>query len=301
MIEVKFCILRFFIDAIFVGLLFFGFLCGIHYGTILTGLHFTFMKVGFGICGIGIMLYFIKWFRTVVAGMLKSCSIYASARECASLCGAFKGIVSCLGSTLAVPAFNRIIRDALQDIKDAMTDEASNPAKEALAEVKESRLGKVSVLVVERAFDYVDECILGYCYKNVSENHGIAKCSVEAFTLFLVNSVEVMGKVFTVISLESLVRIAYWFFFIVFCLEHFHFTVLNVLMCYVIGKCLDFMLDDALFEPLLVHVIVNEFLKFSWDESFEKDGETYSSSIPALKRIIGMFNESAGGDDDGSC
>lgn len=300
----KFSLIRVLIDCLCAVLIFLGFVAGIHYGTAITGLYFWFMKVLLGLIGITAVLVVIRWLRGTVLFILKNCSIYAQCRDdCHTVIGAFHGIASHFTATISIPVFNKLIRDSLGEIKQVVLEKGEGSSTAGVLEtIMNSKVAKVSVNVVEKAFDYVDECILGYCYANVSAEKGIVRCSLEAFTLFVVNSVPIFGKVITVVTIETILRVGYWVAFIAWSIRTFQFSVMNLIMLYVLGKVLSFILTDAIFEPMLMYEIIASFKKRAWDSEYESKISELISAIPALGKLASYGNGDSSSEEsvDGS-
>lgn len=285
----KFSLIQVLLDCLCAVLIFLGFVAGIHYGTAITGLYFWFMKVLLGIIGITAVLAVLRWLRGTVLFVIKNCSIYAQCRDdCHTVMGAFHGIASHFKATISIPVFNKLIRDSLGEIKHFVLERSEgSSAAEVLSTIMDSKIATVSARVVEKAFDYVDECILGYCYANVSEEKGIVRCSLEAFTLFVVNSVPIFGKVVTVVTIETVLRVGYWVAFLAWAIKTFQFSVMNLIMLYVLGKVISFILTDAIFEPLLMHEIIASFKKRAWNDQYESKINELIGAIPALGKLAG--------------
>lgn len=77
MVELKFTCLRVLMDIVFIVLMFFGFMCGIHYGTRLIGLYFWFIKFLLGIVGVGGVIFIMNFIKTPTLFFIKNASIYA--------------------------------------------------------------------------------------------------------------------------------------------------------------------------------------------------------------------------------
>lgn len=300
--SIKFGIIRVLVDCLCAGVLFFGFIAGIHYGTQITGLYFWFMKMLLGFVGLAAVLFVIRWLRSSILFLVKNCGIYAQCRDdCHTVMGALTGITTQFKSTISIPVFNKIVREALGTVKESVLNRsADNPVVGVLEDLANTKIGKVSTAVAEKAFDYVDECILGYCYCHASKEKGIVRCSLEAFTLFVVNSVPIFGKVITVITIEGVLLAFYWVFFVLWAFRTFHFSVMNVMLCYVLGKVISFILVDAIFEPMLMYNIIDSFKKRAWDSQYESKIDELIGSIPALGKLAGYDKGKNTGEEAGT-
>lgn len=304
MVEIKFGLLRVLVDVLCAVILFFGVLCTIHYGTQLAGLYFVSLRVLLGIAGTGLSIRCYSWLRRFASALIKSGSIYAQCNDdCDSVSGAFSGVISCLGSTVKVFAFNKLIREALSEIIENITADGSQvPA--FIASFRETKFGSLSEKIAVKAFDYIDECILGYCYRKQNKEKGVARCALEAFVLFVSNSAGIAGQVVTTVALEFICKAAFWVVFVLACLKTFKFSILNALMCFAFGKGISFVLDDAVFEPLLMHNIIAVFSSRVWTADLEDAAGDVAGSLAPLKRIQEMWGGQdapvTGGEEDGS-
>lgn len=309
MVEVRFRILRAVIDAVFCILLFFGFMCGIHYGTQIMGLYFWHVKFLLGIVGAGFTVRLTGWVKSTLLFIIKNGSIYAECREdCNTVMGAFSGVMSNFKDTVSITVFNRLIREGLKDIKDMVLESKGKEEKGALDSIFEnignSRIVKVSERIIVKAFDYVDECILGYCFAHEEDNQSIIKNALEAFLIFIKHSPEIFGKVITIISIEIVFRVIYWAVLVMYCTSTFYFgfedlgaTALNLVLCYCVGKLISFILEDAVFEPSLMHGIISTFIKYDYDGDDSAVDELIAK-IPALGTLNNYSKNSSGGIND---
>jgi len=308
MAEMRFVLLRAAVDIFFATALFFGFMCGVHYGAQLIGLHFWFVKLLLGVVGIGIMVSLTGWLKVSLLFFVKNGSIYAQCRDdCNSVMGAFKGVLGFFGETISIVAFNRILRECLGSVSEGILNPAGDSRLSGLlGDLNQTKIAKVSVKVMQKAFDYVDECILGYCYQNASDGKEILQCAVEAFVLFIRHSPQIFGKVLTVISVEMVIKVFYWLLFIVVCKDIFYFgfgdlpvSLMNAVVCYCIGKILIFLLEDAVFEPLLMHGVINSFKGLEWNPDCGETESGLAEAIPAFNRLRVYCSGGDGNDKSG--
>lgn len=301
MVEVRFGILRVLVDCLCAGIIFFGVLCCIHYGTQILGLYFVVLKILFGIVGIGISIRCYSWLRRFALGIIKSGSIYAQCNEdCNGVFDAFRGVVGCFDNTMKVFAFNKLVWESLSEIKDTIAVKGEeSQASTLFNSLKETKLGSVSERTLVKVFDYFDECILGYCYRKQNKEKGIARCALEAFVLFVNNPIVLVGQVMTVITLEWIFKIAFWIIFTLACLKAFKFSLLNVLMCFAIGKGVNFVLSDAIFEPFLMHSIIVAFSCEEWTDDLEDVVGQVADSIAPLRRMEEILDSSSSADNEG--
>jgi hypothetical protein len=267
-------------------------------------LYFWFVKVLLGVVGVGAMSFVIRWSKNSLAYVLKNASIYAQSTECNSILGAIAGMTKQFKSTISVPVFNKLIRDAIKTIQEKTSSSSGGEEGEVsglpqfMQELTETKLFKSSKFIVEKAYDYVDECILGYCYSNVSEEKSIMRCAVEAFAIFFTHSLQICGKVLAVISIQFLCRIAYWIIYVAIAIKTFKFTIMNVILCYVIGKSIEFILNDAIFEPALMHSVIEQFKKYEWKNDYEAKIDEISEHIPAIQKLRSYYDSGAASDFD---
>lgn len=306
MVEIRFRVLRGVIDIIFCIILFFGFMCGVHYGTQFIGLYFWYVKFLLGIVGAGLAVRVMGWLKSTLLFMVKNGSIYAECRkDCSTVTGAFSGVLSNFKETISITVFNKLIRESLDDIKGLFSgtgeDTEGNMLEGIFEELGKSRIAHVSGKVFEKAFDYADECILGYCFAQEDEEKSIITSALEAFVVFVRHSPEIFGKVITIITIELILKIVYWIAFILYCANTFYFgfndlgaSALNLVLCYCVGKLINFILEDAVFEPTLMHGVIAAFIKYE----YEGDGDVideFTTKIPALGRLRGYSGNRDGG------
>lgn len=287
----KFSIIRLVANIIFCMLMFYGFLCGIHYGTELIGMYFLFVKVLLGILGVTAILFVTRGAEQSLLYLIKNASIYSQCKD-VGVVESFRGIFVEYKSTISVTVLNKLIRESLEYLQE-LIEKQKNPGEGeqvgvlegVLEELGNTELVKAGKFVLKRALDYVDECVLGYCYKNVSDEKSLTRCCLEGFTLFCVNCIPICKKMISVIMVQLLVKITYWVVFVMFCVKTFEFSVMNLILCYVIGKLLDFVLEDSLYEPALMLSIVKQFSEYEWKEDFEDKLNDLVGKIPAIGKI----------------
>lgn len=294
MIELRFTVLHLIVDCLFIVLAFYAFMCGVHYGSLYLDLYFWFIKLLLGISGIGIVLKLTVWIKSTLLFLIKNGRIYAQCcKECHSVLGAFGGISRCFKETITVTVFNKLIRQCLSEISEKIEEfEEESALTRLLSVLEQSKLYRVSKRVIIKAFDYADECILGYCYANADQENGMVECAVKAFIIFIKNSPKIFGKVVTIMTLEIFFKAAYWLCFILFCWNYVYFSIfdisvslLNIVVCYIIGKLVSFVLEDAVFEPMLMHGVIASFKETKWDGDFTVAAEELSAKIPAFKKL----------------
>lgn len=287
MVELKFTILRVLVDIVFVGVLFFGVLCGIHYGTHLLGMYFWFVKVMLGAVGMAAFIFISNALRPTITFFLKNASIYAQCTHSNSILAGIKGMNQNFVGTISIAAFNKLIRSSTGVIKDFVLGDKEVP--EILQEFSETKVMKVSKFIAIKAYDYVDECVLGYCYTHTSDDKKMPECAVEGFTLFVVHSGALFGKVLATISIQVMCKIFYWIVIVAIFFKTVKFSLLNVIMCYVIAKCLEFIIDDAIFEPVLMYSILSQFNKYEWNQEYSQKVDALAGCIPGINKLRSYY------------
>lgn len=325
MAEIKFILLQILTDSIFACLAFLGFLCGIHYGAELVGLYFWYVEFTLGIIGLSLVVAAITLIKPWITFLFKNGAIYASSSGSLGVIESIAGVFKNFGSTAKVIIFNKLIRDVLANaqeslkglavspfdtIKNALSSRSTNnmsnecsdsetaqvssdntvEVEDYLKGIANSPLGTLGKRVLKTALDYVDECILGYCYMNVSEEKGMLVCAAEAFTIFIKNGLKICEKLLAVIAIQSIVKIFCWIIFAAYCIHTFKFSFMNLLICFVIGYLVMFVLNDAILEPIVMYAVINQFNSYEWDESLNETMQGIANSNPAFQKILNKCN-----------
>ena len=250
-------------DTIFAYILYKAYRAGIEIGIAFLNVDFWFVRVTLGIIGCSFALFAFRWARGVLLYVLKCALIYNQCYpEEIGIISIFAGASSRFGSLLTIPVFNKCIRDMTHEIVDILQDSASAPAE--LQEILKnfdgtmiSTLAKFSKKLALRMFDYVDECILAYCF--LHKDVKMTECALDATAAFCKSAGKLMKQVFTLTITEAVLRFFFYLFAVLFLLKFGTLSVLNVIYYYVAVKGASYVFESAILENFFMTGVINVF------------------------------------------
>lgn len=117
------------------------------------------------------------------------------------------------------------------------------------------------VYVISKCFDYLDECVLAYCYTHPDDSLGSA--AENAVVIFLENSATLLIKTTTVCLTSAFIKIVIAIVETLLLLKTMPFTFINLITIYLIVHVSGFVIADSLIEPLMLDGVVKEFCNLS--------------------------------------
>lgn len=241
------------------------------------------------LAGFYILLDLIK---NYLNAFIKSAQIFytANLEQDFSTFECFIGATLRFKHTLAIPIFNKIIRNCAYEIVENIRDvsnenEENNKFGDLLDNLKGSKIVKASKWMLKKYTDYIDECVLVYCY--VHPEKSMLRSAVEAISIFIRSGFKIIEQMAVVIILQVLLRIALSVTIIVALFNMAQLTLTKILVGFIIIKIVEFILQDALIEPLLMQKILNVFVN---QEAVMEDMGNLLDKFPILNKIKTLQN-----------
>ncbi len=229
---------------------------------------------------------------------IKSAQIFytANSKEDFSILECFIGATLRFKHTLAIPLFNKIVRNCADEIVEGIKkidNEPDGKVDEFLENLKDTKVVKASKWMLKKYTDYIDECVLVYCY--VHPEKSMLRSTLEAISIFLKNGFKIIEQMAVVIILQVLLRIALTAVIIIALVSMANLTVTKILIGFIVIKIAEFIIQDALIEPLLMQKILNVFVK---QEAELNSARSLLEKFPILNKIRGLQNSKEPDDTD---
>lgn len=224
----------------------------------------------------------------------KSAQIFyvANTKADYSIVECFIGATIRFKSTLAIPIFNKLIRDCIDKImltaKNTLpsAEETETKIDDFFTELTNSKIGKASRRFLKLYTDYVDECVLVYCYMHPEKS--LFKASVEAISIFIKNAVKIIEKMAVVIIVQVLIKLGIGGAIILMLVKTSSLTLKKMLFGFIIIKMFEFIIQDAILEPVMMQKILDTFVQLEPDQQTAK---TLLDKFPILNKIKGLQNK----------
>ena len=253
--------------------------------------HYWFINFVRGLLLLLCFYFIIEIIKRYLNSFIKAAQIFYSANkeQDYTIIGSFIGATLRFKSTISIPIFNKIIRSCLGEISDILNkyshnkdDEATenNSLEELFQNLKDSKLAKGGRWVITLYMDYVDECILVYCYQHPEKS--LLRASIEAIGIFLKHGFEIIEKMSVIIIMQVLIKLLIGVFVIISIFTYKNITIKILLFGFIIIKLFEFIIQDAIIEPMMMQRILNTFLKYSNDEI---DLKSIIDRFPILNKI----------------
>lgn len=222
-----------------------------------------------------VILNFIK---RILNSFIKCAQIFyvANAERNFSIIESFIGATLKFKSTVSIPVFNSIIRSCVRDLcetakgikssseeVESTTQSETGSINELISNLGNSKLGKASKWVFRSYMDYIDECVLLYCYKH--QEKSILRASLEAISIFLSNCIKIIEKMSVVVIMQVIIQILLVGAGILLFFTAPAVTLRKTLIGFIIFKMLEFFMQDAIIEPLMMNKILETFGNFSYE------------------------------------
>lgn len=199
--KLKYIFIRLVFNALFALILLKCFIFGSQYGVELIGLNNWLIQL---FCGISTALLF----NAVLSLAQRTILLYLKHLQIASICVPDRNpnavVFSRIGTVSVIVILNKILRGLAKEIIDAIKNGACSSI-ELFAEISHSTLAKGGKYVISKCFDYLDECVLAYCYTHPDDSLGSA--AENAVVIFLENSATLLIKTTTVCLTSAFIKI----------------------------------------------------------------------------------------------
>lgn len=231
--------------------------------------------------------------KSYLMSFIKSAQIFYLAQdEDITILDSFFGAVKRFKFTFAIPIFNIIIRSCIGEVlqfiqnhskkkEDEDTAEKDdNGFMELLGDIGDSGLGKLTKKALKLYTSYADECVQLYCYRHPEQS--MFKSTLQALSIFFKNCIQIIKAMSAIVILQVIIKIVLGVCAIAVIISYHAFSFSQMLIVYLMVKILDFVIADAVIEPLMLQKILLAFNKFSYeDDSFE----AILSKFPVLNKI----------------
>ena len=220
--KLKYIFIRLVFNALFALILLKCFIFGSQYGVELIGLNNWLIQL---FCGISTALLF----NAVLSLAQRTILLYLKHLQIASICVPDRNpnavVFSRIGTVSVIVILNKILRGLAKEIIDAIKNGACSSI-ELFAEISHSTLAKGGKYVISKCFDYLDECVLAYCYTHPDDSLGSA--AENAVVIFLENSATLLIKTTTVCLTSAFIKIVIAIVETLLLLKTMPFTFINL-------------------------------------------------------------------------
>lgn len=231
--------------------------------------------------------------KSYLMSFIKSAQIFYLAQdEDITILDSFFGAVKRFKFTFAIPIFNTIIRSCIGEVlqfiqnhskkkdDEDTAEKDDNGFMELLGDIGDSGLGKLTKKALKLYTSYADECVQLYCYRHPEQS--MFKSTLQALSIFFKNCIQIIKAMSAIVILQVIIKIVLGVCAIAVIISYHAFSFSQMLIVYLMVKILDFVIADAVIEPLMLQKILLAFNKFSYeDDSFE----AILSKFPVLNKI----------------
>ena len=231
--------------------------------------------------------------KSYLMSFIKSAQIFYLAQdEDITILDSFFGAVKRFKFTFAIPIFNTIIRSCIGEVlqfiqnhskkkdDEDTAEKDDNGFMELLGDIGDSGLGKLAKKALKLYTSYADECVQLYCYRHPEQS--MFKSTLQALSIFFKNCIQIIKAMSAIVILQVIIKIVLGVCAIAVIISYHAFSFSQMLIVYLMIKILDFVIADAVIEPLMLQKILLAFNKFSYEyDSFE----AILSKFPVLNKI----------------
>lgn len=231
--------------------------------------------------------------KSYLMSFIKSAQIFYLAQdEDITILDSFFGAAKRFKFTFAIPIFNTIIRSCIGEVlqfiqnhskkkdDEDTAEKDDNGFLELLGDIGDSGLGKLTKKALKLYTSYADECVQLYCYRHPEQS--MFKSTLQALSIFFKNCIQIIKAMSAIVILQVIIKIVLGICAIAVIISYHAFSFSQMLIVYLMVKILDFVIADAVIEPLMLQKILLAFNKFSYeDDSFE----AILSKFPVLNKI----------------
>lgn len=231
--------------------------------------------------------------KSYLMSFIKSAQIFYLAQdEDITILDSFFGAVKRFKFTFAIPIFNTIIRSCIGEVlqfiqnhskkkdDEDTAEKDDNGFMELLGDIGDSGLGKLTKKALKLYTSYADECVQLYCYRHPEQS--MFKSTLQALSIFFKNCIQIIKAMSAIVILQVIIKIVLGVCTIAVIISYHAFSFSQMLIVYLMIKILDFVIADAVIEPLMLQKILLAFNKFSYEyDSFE----AILSKFPVLNKI----------------
>lgn len=299
-----FYLLRFIIDILYVIAIYFGYRLGIQIGMkyLFTDMYIARLYCGF--IGIAVVVFLFSKIKGTIIFFLKAIGLYAIATNTTGV-DAFKNVMKRFDKVLCIAVVTNLITDAVNDVKQAMTDQDTaatvTQVFPVLADLPFSSVINVIGKYYAKSFTYLDECILAYSF---AVDKPIIPSLKDAFLQFLKKSYKIIGQLIMSNIIVTILNIVIFVVGIIFYLQKFKITLHSIIMFYIVVRVVMYAIDDAFLQPLLLKNVIIEYIQGipsaadEFEENFSNLTESTDGSTTEKTNNVDDAQESDGQSTD---
>lgn len=209
-------------------------------------------------CGISCALLFNAVLNIVKFTILS----YLKHLQIASMCVPDKNpnmvVLSRFKTVGTIVILNKILRMVASELIEAIKNGTASEIP-LISQLGNNVIVQKGAFIVKKCFDYVDECILAYCY--VHSDEPLGKAAEKAVVIFLENTGSFLIKTTTVYLSTFFIKLIVAILEFVFLIQILPFTFLNLIFVYLVIHVTGFILADSIIEPLMLNGLIKEFCK----------------------------------------
>lgn len=299
--RLKYVLLQLALNVGAAALCFYVYRRAIPLGTEFLGADSWPLRILLGILGITAVIVAFRWVFRLANYVLKCCGIYAVCVDC-GLCSStgstFRTVIGRLGKAAAVSVVTVIVHE----LKDNFAEIAKgSKASEEIGKYFNAEsvpmlygIAKLGGILFGRMFDYLDECIIGYCF--VHEDKDLGECAVEGAACFLQTLKDLSLSMIAMSFLSMVLEVLYYVAFVLVVWKKHLLSANPAIILFVVMLWGAYVLSDVLAEPLVMDNFVRTFIMHC--EECELDGGLIQTLKSMLPPIGGKHTDSGGSSED---
>lgn len=255
----RYIVLRFVVNTLFSLILLKCYLFGSTLSLQLIGIDGWIFQLFFGISTALLCNAFLHLAKNTLFCYLKHLQV-------ASLCFPEKNpntvIFSRFKTFVTIVTLNRIVRlvsgELIEAFKGGRTFNVG-----FLQEMNNNFFIRNGKLVLTKCFDYMDECVLAYCYLHPEKK--IGEAAETAIVIFLEKTGSFLVKTITITLTTVAVKVVIAIFEFCFLVKVIPMTFMNLILVYLVVHVSGFVVNDSIVEPLLLNSFIKEFTELELD------------------------------------
>lgn len=273
---------RFFVDVLYIVALYFGFVLGQNIGSKYMFTDMYIAKLYCGFIGVAVVVAIFSKIKSSLIFFVKAVGLYAISTK-SNFRESFVNVLKRFDKVLGVAVVTTLITEAVNDIKQVMTEEESVTSSVTkmfpfLELIPFAGVIKLASNYYLKSFTYVDECILAYSF---AMDKPILQSVKDAFVQFLKNAHKIMAKLLLSNVVMTILNVILFVLGFIVYLRNFDFTLHGIIIFYIVIRAAMYVLDDAFVEPLLLQNVIEGYV------------DSMPSASDTLAAEMKQLNESA--------
>lgn len=249
-----------------------------------------FVRILGGTTASAAIYFLIEKIHTFVFYVLKSGTIWSICNpDVKKMLEAARAVTLNWKEIFTIPVINTAVRDIFTQVESFI---GQPEASDIFAELNKYTLFKKCKYPVMKVFDYADECVMAWCY---SHNDTLMTECMTGIFVFIKHLPEMLVNILPVVLIQIVLRIITALGCVYVYLRYIGFDMTTVMHAWIAAICVDYVLRDAILDPLFLPFIVRKYLQYKDEttESLSSVAEIVSSSLDfeQLKSLIERFTE----------